>query len=662
MENFNPTFWNDSPTAVEQIRFLIKQNLENENKIKSVEDTLQDILKWIESTDSKIKEEVTKVVWQMYENGELAQIIKDTVNDYLKNVSLNAMKTQSIDLRREMRGYARCYKPYTADFAGDYYSFNFPTLSGACDFERNGQNYSAFLFISDVGKWKVSNYVELRIYSHSANGDDYNLEFKGYAKFGHANDCCYSHELDKLLIAESSKYLDGAGENDGRVASGVVYGVDLSKGVNGIETIDFTQDDITYKNIINLTRYDFSNSIPSTNGISEFENKIYIANSYDIYVVDDFAKLKTTKLYSLNKKIGVDSSANGKMLIEPQDWFEITGQTFAINSKYLYFLKFNPNCIVRYDRALNKFDTVFNMPKCFDAGTYLIGEPEAIDVDELGNISVFCYSEMAPRSVCGFKIFQKFVGNIENPAFVLNAHYYSGSQTYGKPYDRTLVVYDKGWNEERAYIPNKDKYTMNPAGNDSGGAFSTLAEACWLINNAEWAKGKYFTIRIINDGDKTPPCWITTNASGVEIVSRKKENGEFNIFHIGNIFAKGSVSITTHYVKIRNRVCKNAPHSDSAFGNCAVFVKGGVRLTMLNGTKIDLPASAVSPINDGIHCEESTFTCTTQAATTDLPRPEKFEERSATSQMITTSASICLTHGWITKENSRSYTAASILN
>ena len=80
MENFNPTFWNDSPTAVEQIRFLIKQNLENENKIKSVEDTLQDILKWIEKTDSKIKEEVTKVVWQMYENGELQQIIKDVTN------------------------------------------------------------------------------------------------------------------------------------------------------------------------------------------------------------------------------------------------------------------------------------------------------------------------------------------------------------------------------------------------------------------------------------------------------------------------------------------------------------------------------------------------------------------------------------------------------
>ena len=91
---------------------------------------------------------------------------------------------------------------------------------------------------------------------------------------------------------------------------------------------------------------------------------------------------------------------------------------------------------------------------------------------------------MAPRSVCGFKIFQKFVGNIENPAFVLNAQYNSGSQTYGKPYDRTLVVYDKGWDEERAYIPNSNKYTMNPSGNESGGAFSTLAEACWLINNA----------------------------------------------------------------------------------------------------------------------------------------------------------------------------------
>ena len=94
MENFNPTFWNDSPTAVEQIRFLIKQNLENENKIKSVEDTLQDILKWIENTDSKIKEEVTKVVWQMYENGELQKIIEDVTKDYILDKMQEFPKSQ----------------------------------------------------------------------------------------------------------------------------------------------------------------------------------------------------------------------------------------------------------------------------------------------------------------------------------------------------------------------------------------------------------------------------------------------------------------------------------------------------------------------------------------------------------------------------------------
>ena len=296
MENFNPTFWNDSPTAVEQIRFLIKQNLENENKIKSVEDTLQDILKWIENTDSKIKEEVTKVVWQMYENGELQKIIEDVTKDYILDKMQEFPKSQYIDCKRVFSFLSQTYDYATATKEGNYNAEFYTTLQGACHFVRNGTNYSVTYQIQDNASAPTyyNNMGNLQIFT-----DDGALVFNGLLQAGHGNAIAYDPTNDRLLITWSSEYVNSVSQTSGKISA-----ISLANGVTGILKNSANQ--------IQATVYDFTNYHFSGIDFCENDNKIYAFWQYDCYTLD-FENLTATLIYNLNGRIG-DTTINSDLL------------------------------------------------------------------------------------------------------------------------------------------------------------------------------------------------------------------------------------------------------------------------------------------------------------------------------------------------------------
>ena len=573
MENFNPTFWNDSPTAVEQIRFLIKQNLENENKIKSVEDTLQDILKWIENTDSKIKEEVTKVVWQMYENGELQKIIEDVTKVYILDKMQEFPKSQYIDCKRVFSFLSQTYDYATATKSGDYNAEFYTTLQGACHFVRNGTNYNVTYQIQDNAKAPTyyNNMGNLQIFT-----DDGALIFNGLLQAGHGNAITYDPTNDRLLITWSSEYINSISQSSGKISA-----ISLANGVTGILKNSANQ--------IQATVYDFADYHFSGIDFCENDNKIYAFWQYDCYALD-FENLTATLIYNLNGRIG-ETAINSDLLNPLSGSYYNTNQNASIIKDYIFYLRFNPNIIIRYNRQLNIFDCVYEIPRTLDNKQYLAGECESISADESGKFYIFCYSEMGHRTISMFKITQCFVGNFKYPAVAPTLSLEPGANVNAKPYGRTIYV-------------DYPHANANPTGSKDN-PFRNVAEACWYINNAEWCTNKLMYVNIIDEntpsGDYHSPIWINSNSSGVVI----RPNDESTHPSIGNVFGEGDCNIILVDVNVINRIPKNAP-TQPFESSTLIGIRNGATLRMSAGCKLNNEYGNKATVKYGIYSQYST--------------------------------------------------------
>lgn len=613
MENFNPTFWNDSPTAVEQIRFLIKQNLENENKIKSVEDTLQDILKWIENTDSKIKEEVTKVVWQMYENGELQQIIKDVTNEYIVEQMANAPKCQSIDFKRKTSHLTQTYDYAVAASAGNFNSQHYQVLQGACHFKRNGISYFAYYQINNNSKtdYYYSNVGNLSIYDE--NGVK---QFEGLLEAGHGNDITYHPVRDELLICWSSRYVNKVSEKSFNIS-----GISLKNGFNGITK----KGNLIQANVYTIDR------VISGLQYADFDNKLYAFNQYQVYQIDDLDKGKVHGIYDLYEQINnPNSTVNGQLLntLDSDNNYN-TNQTAAISENYVYYLRFNPNIIIRYNRKLNIFDTVFQIPNCLDDGKFNVGEPESIDVEEDGTCYLHCYSYLGHRQITCHTIVQSFVTNIVNPAMAPNVNLTSGANLVADPYSRAIYV------DSRQNISNPSGSELSP--------FRSVDEACWFANNARWCTNRQIYINVVYEEVHTP-IWVGSNAGSV-ILRTAPTEAEKNIRNsIGNVFGEGNACIVITDLQVLNRIPKNA--EIQAFEHALIGVRNGARLLLTGSVKLTNVNSNDNKalLKYAIYCQYS-FLVMNQGG--DLPTKDSWKEgtSSVERQMLYATGSAAFTQG-----------------
>ena len=619
MENFNPTFWNDSPTAVEQIRFLIKQNLENENKIKSVEDTLQDILKWIENTDSKIKEEVTKVVWQMYENGELKQIIKDVTNEYIVEQMANAPKCQSIDFKRKISHLNQTYDYATGDSPGNFDSQHYQVIQGACHFMRNGISYFAYYQVNNNSKtdYYYSNVGNLSIYDE--NGVK---QFEGLLEAGHGNDITYHPVRDELLICWSSRYVNKVSEKSFNIS-----GVSLKNGFNGI----VKKGNLIEKNLYTIDRV--------INGIqyADFDNKLYAFYQYQVYQIDDLDNGTAHGVYDLASEINnPNSTVNGQLLNTPHSGNNYnTNQNAAISENYVYYLRYNPNVIIRYNRKLNIFDTVFQIPNCLDDGKFNIGEPESIDVEQDGTCYLHCYSYLGHRQITCHTIVQSFVTNIVNPAMAPNVNLTSGANVVGDPYSRAIYV------DSRKNISNPSGSELSP--------FRSVDEACWFANNARWCSNKLMYINVVYEEVHTP-IWVGSNASGV-VLRTDPTVAEGNIRNsIGNVFGEGNCSIIITDLQVLNRIPKNATIQN--FEHALLGIRNGGKLLLTNSVKLKNVNSNDNKaiLKYAIYCQYA-FLIMNQGG--DLPTKDSWKEgtSSVERQMLYATGSAAFTQGHYPSES-----------
>ena len=233
---YNPFFALDNPTIVETIEAIkiaiceiIKTNQEQQVVIDKLNNYLADI-------DETVKEEVTKVIEEMYESGELADIIADIVADYMNKHQFKYMAT--LPQTRILRDLHEFGYTKIASNTNDWYA---GWLQGCCVYKVAGASNVRFAgAYKDMRKLTYNNVV-LEGYT---NVENVNSRYTGGTtySYGHANGMCYNSDDGFLYVAPSTR-LNPEGSNT------TVYDYHIYK-----VSTDFTNS--TAKNLLNFVADD----------------------------------------------------------------------------------------------------------------------------------------------------------------------------------------------------------------------------------------------------------------------------------------------------------------------------------------------------------------------------------------------------------------------
>ena len=401
-----------------------------------------------------------------------------------------------------------------------------------------------------------------------------------------------------------------------------ISGISLKNGFNGI-----TKNG----NLIQANVYTIDRAINSLQ-YAEFDSNLYAFYHYQVYQIDDLDTGTVHGVYDLASQINnPNSTVNGQLLntIDSSDNNYNTNQTAAISENYVYYLRYNPNVIIRYNRKLNIFDTVFQLPNCLDNGKFNVGEPESIDVEQDGTCYLHCYSYLGHRQIICHTIVQSFVTNIVNPAMAPNVNLTAGANLVADPYSRAIYV------DSRQNI-------SNPSGSDRS-PFRSVDEACWFANNARWCTNRQIYINIVYENVHTP-IWVGSNASSVILRTAPTEVDKGIRNSIGNVFGEGNACIVISDLQVLNRIPKNA--DIQAFEHSLVGVRNGTKLLLTNTVKLTNENSDDNKaiLKYAIYCQYA-FLVMNQGG--DLPTKDSWKAGTSSieRQMLYASGSAAFTQG-----------------
>lgn len=567
---FNPFFWNDSPLPIEQIILLIQ-------RVGDLGADIEEIKKLAEDINTNIDEAVKKEILALYESGELKTIVSEIV-DELTNTPI---KSQYLDLKRIQRHLYNKYTQGSTQSNGKYFDEtpHYCSVQGACHFWKNGTGHNAIYLRPMTAPASNANFGKLIII-----GDDGNVEYPqgeqtGLLEAGHGNDIIYHKERDSLFICISTWNEQTSTGTVETVDNLGILEIPLSNGISEIkeETIDGEKQ-------IKATDWIVVDSgFAHIGGMAYLDGEFYIGGGYSINKVTAFNTENNN--HTLSNKlffrgggyINKFSESNGQWIgtNDNSSNYNPINQNFEVTSKYIYFLKFNPDCIIRWNRVKHMYDCVYELPEVMDGKKFSLGEPESFTIDaDTGNIWLYTTKQMQYTYISQHYMVQIFGGNIYNPAITPTVLVTRGGDYY-RTYSNVVYV---------------DRFTDNV--NPTGGVttpFKTIDEAAMFINYSEMCRGKFIYIYLVTASPY--PSQFNGNASGIYI--KEATNYADSTYPggalIGNIFAEGTTQITIQNVRLSNRVATDAqPYLPSAWQYCLVGLKNNATFVLLGNTGVVL--------------------------------------------------------------------------
>ena len=347
---FNPFFYSDSPLPLELIhKALTELDYVNKNVLPTVDELKTKLDKLIADLDDAIKDEVQRVINDMYDSGELGQIIGQAIAQSMTGKSGNFDLQHMGYSLHKAHSYAYSSLP-DADASLTYQEELYNALQGNCVFEINGNMFWACCYVCQNGYTVAENNNAIRLYVYTINQDG-SLSYvtdREFAAVGHANGMGY---LNGYLYITSNSIAGSGGGVTTDVARVSFDGESLG-GVWSEEYQKYAVEKRTPTGVEgNFT--DFA---------CGFEGKLYFCDSNMSIYTFDWGTSEATKVY--NRINGLEG---------------YTGDGMSITDEYIY-MGASGYRIKRYNKKLGYVDWVYQLPTKANNGAFKIGEVEGFTV------------------------------------------------------------------------------------------------------------------------------------------------------------------------------------------------------------------------------------------------------------------------------------------
>lgn len=305
----------------------------------------QELEKIIGDLDDEIKKQVIAKINEMYNSGELGEIIGQAIAQSMTG------KTGDIDLQHigyilhKAHSYAYSTLP-DASFNPSIQEELFSALQGNCVFEIDGNLYWACAYVCQNGSTHENNdAIRLYVYTINQNGSLNYVTNREFAAVGHANGLGY---LDGYIYITSN-------------SKGGGYTIDVSRVSFDGENLGGTWSS-TYNKYVVETRTPTGIEGDWTDYICGFDNQLYLVDSFMSLYTFDWATSTATKI--IDRMNGLEG---------------YTGDGMSVTAHYIY-MGATGYRIKRYNRALGYIDWVYQLPVKPNNGAFKIGEVEGFTV------------------------------------------------------------------------------------------------------------------------------------------------------------------------------------------------------------------------------------------------------------------------------------------
>jgi hypothetical protein len=342
---FNPYFFCDSPLPIELIQKALKE-------LDYINPTLEEVKNKVDALvadlDGTIKDEVTKVINNMYESGELGAVIAQAIANSMTGKSGNIDLSHMGYILHKAHSWAFSQLPpvdqaFTID--EEYYN----ALQGNSVFMVNGNLYWACAYVCQNGShFEKNNAIRMYIYTINQDGSLSYITDREFAGVGHANGVGYCNGY----IYITSNSIAGSG---GGLTTNVCRISFDGENLGGVWSSTYNKYTVEVKTPTGVEG-------EFTDFICGYNDVIYFADSNMSIYTFDWDSGVATKVY--NRINGIEG---------------YTGDGMSVTADYIY-MGASGYRIKRYNKQLGYVDWVYQLPTKPNNGAFKIGEVEGFTV------------------------------------------------------------------------------------------------------------------------------------------------------------------------------------------------------------------------------------------------------------------------------------------
>lgn len=467
--------------------------------------------------DTYTREEVKRIIEEMYNSGEIREIIDEVIAAYLDEYGTMPVNSQTLEARRLARFiHRRGDNDHNSNPGRRPYA-----VQSGTRFSYAGGEYIAYCLFS----YGTVNSAVLQL--RSAN----TYELRGQVKFmgGHVDCMDFNVNDGYFYIAPKNYENDGGGTNSTndilRIKFADVIDSNVSYGDNFIDMPDLEDSGGVDKMNIFIPANRWYAEGVGYGSISCPANECaageFIAGQYEILY--KFAFSSTPNENETRGPIS-DCLLSDDVIDEIENLRKsyATGWSWAnvsVTTKYIYFLTAQVGTLIRVRRDTQRLDWIYNIPTRWNDGYYSVGEPEGLKVFDNGDCYIFTLSNMlAGGQVLSreqIEMTQLFFTNL-----MINTAPASGNIYH----NNTTIIHVDSTGYENYFI-------QNPVYNPNGAAARPFAN---IIEAIDWAQSQLQFNNVIVYLHNTANPYFLSICSRASIDIRPFPNHSASYPHLAN--------------------------------------------------------------------------------------------------------------------------------